>query len=83
MAITRTARPGYGHEIPGTTSLEEHLLDTVRKDECVFYLWQNQHTVVIGKNQNAWRECRTDLLEQEGKLARRSSGSLAPCTRRS
>lgn len=47
-------------------AVEQYLLETVEENCCILYLWQNSNTVVIGRNQNAWKECRTTLLEQEG-----------------
>ena len=59
-------------------ALEDYLFHNIPADSMIFYLWQNQNTVVVGKNQNAYKECDLKAMEYDHcYLARRSSGGGA------
>ncbi|AFV01197.1 MULTISPECIES: lipoate--protein ligase [unclassified Dehalobacter] len=57
---------------------EEYLLNSKTSEEIILLLWQNDKTIVIGANQNPWKECNIRLFEEDGgRLARRISGGGA------
>ena len=57
-------------------AVEEYLLRYTKDD--IFMLWQNEKTVVIGKNQNAYAEVNLDYAKSEGiRISRRISGGGA------
>ncbi len=59
-------------------ALEEYIINNCRQDEVWLYLWRNENTVVIGRNQNPWRECNMEAIKQDGVvLVRRQSGGGA------
>lgn len=59
-------------------ALEEYLLDTLPVNSMTMYLWQNERTVVIGRNQSSYNEVNIQKLEEDGgHLARRLSGGGA------
>jgi lipoate-protein ligase A len=59
-------------------SIEEWLMKCSGPKELVLFLWQNENTIVIGRNQNPYKECDIKKLEEDGvQLVRRLSGGGA------
>ena len=57
---------------------EDWIFNTLKPDSHTLFLWRNSETVVIGRSQNPWVECKIDKMEaDEVFLARRQSGGGA------
>ncbi len=57
---------------------EDWIFNTLNPDSHTLFLWRNSETVVIGRSQNPWVECKIDKMEQDDIfLARRQSGGGA------
>lgn len=59
-------------------AFEQMLLSATDPETAILYLWQNENTIVIGKNQDPYAECHVErFLREGGKIARRRSGGGA------
>ena len=59
-------------------AVENYLLSHCEEGRVVMYLWRNDRTVVIGRNQNPYAECDVERLESDGgSLMRRGTGGGA------
>lgn len=57
---------------------ERYLMDIIDDETIYFFFWQNDRTIVIGRNQEIATECKSkEFIESGGFLARRYSGGGA------
>lgn len=66
------------HDPAFNIAYEAHLTETLKENESILFLWRNAHTIVIGRNQNPWKECQVQKFEADGgRVIRRLSGGGA------
>lgn len=57
---------------------EEWIFHNLDPSQQILFLWRNEETVVIGRNQNPWSECNLSKMKEERiHLARRTTGGGA------
>ncbi len=76
MRAPRTTLYYYDHtDIFRHLAAEASWFDATDTDTRVIYVWRADNAIVIGKNQNPWKECDVAALRADGvPLARRLSG---------
>lgn len=59
-------------------AMDEWFLDHLEPEDMLLYFYVNQNAVIIGKNQNPWRECDLAAMDRDGvQLVRRITGGGA------
>lgn len=57
---------------------DEWFLDHLSPEDMILYFYTNENAVIIGKNQNPWKECDLAAMEKDGvQLVRRITGGGA------
>ena len=63
------------HDINFNLATEEYLFEHVLQRNPSLFLWRNTPSIIMGKHQNPWKECRVQEMEADGiSLARRPTG---------
>ena len=59
-------------------AMDEWFLDTLSPEDMILYFYVNENAVIIGKNQNPWKECDLAAMERDKvQLVRRITGGGA------
>lgn len=57
---------------------DEWILDNIEDDELFLFFYVNRNAVILGKNQNPWKECNMAAMDADGvQLVRRITGGGA------
>lgn len=57
---------------------EQSLFEFVEPGQAILFLWQNDNTIVVGRNQDVYKECLVEeFMKNGGRIARRRSGGGA------
>lgn len=72
IIVSQTLRP------QANLAYEEYLVSNADQETDILFLWQNDQTVVIGRNQNPWKECDVARIKSDNiHMVRRLTGGGA------